>query len=129
MLEVLMGIFVFAMAAVVLGVALLTISACAGIERRTASLERAMALQTETLNVIALKAEKTTSAALKAAVDDLAAALDASRASNRRELGRLWAKIGGERPTRTFENGAALEGDDDLEALVAFQNAKPVQPQ
>lgn len=73
-------------------------------------------------------AEKSGPNVLRGEVDDLAAALDKLRASNRREFGQLWARIGGPaREAKTFENGEPLSDDDELEAVLALQSAQPVR--
>lgn len=71
-----------------------------------------------------------TPTALRAEVDDLRAALDVIRASHRREFGSLWGRLGGKPNGKVIDNdtGLALEGSDELEALLALQRAKPVQP-
>lgn len=74
--------------------------------------------------------EKKSPATLRAEVDDLRGALDRVTASNRREFGALWGKLGPRTPARTFDGttGLPLEGDDELEAVIALQSAKPVGP-
>lgn len=73
-----------------------------------------------------------TPSALKADLDDLRGALDVIRASNRREFGALWGKMGGRGSNngKVFDGGTGLplEGDEELDALLALQTAKPVQP-
>jgi len=75
--------------------------------------------------------ERTSTATLRAELDDLRGALDVIRASNRRELGSLWAKVGGKPNGRIFEHdtGLPLAGDAELDAVIGLQSAKPVQPQ
>jgi len=70
----------------------------------------------------------TTPSALGAEVDDLRAALETQRASNRKELGSLWARVGGRPLSGEFiETRQAPNGD--FEAMLALQSAPVVKPQ
>lgn len=68
---------------------------------------------------------------LRAELDDLRAALDVIRASNRREFGSLWGRLGGRGRQASIidgDTGLPLSGDDEVDAMLALQSAKPVSP-
>lgn len=129
MFEVSMVIFAVAMLAGVSVVARSITSELRATELRTESTLRAHAVAIQGLRKVTAMQ---TPAALKAELDDLRGALDVIRASNRKELGALWGKMGGRGSNngKVFDNdtGQPLEGDDELQALLALQTAKPVQP-
>ena len=64
--------------------------------------------------------ETTTPAVLRAELEDLRAALQIDRVALRKQLGKIWGRIGAER------DGAAepsVAGDDELDAFIALQRA------
>lgn len=63
-----------------------------------------------------------------AELDGLRAALDVTTRSNRREFGKLWARIGGERTETVAPNGAPAANDDTFAAMLALQGTPPVKP-
>lgn len=125
----LMGTFAVVISVGALGVAWSIMSALRVIERRTDSTLRAHAAA---IQGIRKELTTRTPAALKAEVDDLRGALDVIRASNRREFGAVWGKMGGRGSNNgrvlDGDTGQPLEGDDELAAVLALQSAKPVQP-
>lgn len=75
--------------------------------------------------------ERTSNAKLAAELDALRGALDVNRASVRRELGSLWGRLGGRGHRATYvdaETGEAIDGDDEINAMLALQSAKPAGP-
>lgn len=116
--------FALVMAVVALAGVASIISALADGRRRMDSLATR-------LEAVAKTANSSMSAQLRSELDDLRGALDVMRASNRKELGGLWARVGGKREGHVFDgtNGRPLvEGDEELQALLALQSAKPVAP-
>lgn len=77
-----------------------------------------------------------TPAVVTAAIEDLRTALASVNATNRREFGAIWKRLGlaraaaaPERQPNMFDgSGELIEGDEEFDALVALQKAKPVQP-
>ena len=128
MFTALMAVFAVAISAAALGVAWLTISgSAAGVKK----LESWARHANSELMKLKDRVDGTTNSKLKAELDDLRGALDVMRASNRKEFGSLWGKIGrGANNGRVFDGatGAPLTGDDELEAVIALQTAKPVSP-
>lgn len=140
MFQALMVTSAFVIGAAALVVALLTMSACASISRRMASVDRwagdvnhklAQVIPTIT-EIVEGRISSTSQATLRAELDDLRGALDVIRASNRKEFGALWGRMGGRSSGQTSilngETGEPLQGDDELDALLALQRAKPVAP-
>jgi len=123
MFAVLMATFALVIAVVALGGVLLITSRVAATWKATDS--RLTNIRTEITN--------TSTAKLRAEVDDLRGALDVIRASNRKEFGALWGRMGGrgQNSGKVFDgaSGLPLADDDELEAVLALQSAKPVQPQ
>lgn len=74
---------------------------------------------------IAENMRTSTPSAFRAELDDLRAALDVIRASNRREFGSLWARVGAEK--RESSSGVQ-KPDADLETLLEFQARPPAGP-
>lgn len=75
--------------------------------------------------------ERTTNSKLAAEVDALRGAVDVMRNANRKEFGSLWARVGrGPRASAFFDGmtGVPLEGDDEVNAMLALQSAKPAGP-
>lgn len=72
-----------------------------------------------TIETLRRGVESSTNHSLKAAVDDLAAAVDADRARNRKEFGRLWQR------QRAAVDTPAAEGevDPELQAMIDLQRA------
>ena len=89
----LMASFAFAIAVGALGATALLTSRVAALTNAWASIQRELK-QSSTATI---------SASIQAEVDDLRGALDVIRASNRRELGSLWGRLGGKPASRTFE--------------------------
>lgn len=122
MFAALMAIFACVMSVAALGAAWLTISGYKNGAARMDSLAAHVAkLETEVT--------KTSSAVLRAEVDALAGALDASRIANRREFGSIWGRLGGKREET---NGSVVQtrqvGDDSFEAMLALQSLAPSKP-
>lgn len=65
--------------------------------------------------------KRTSTTAIKAEVDALAGALDAFRASNRKELGSLWARLAPPAQTKVVYNGAEETEDARFKALLDLQ--------
>lgn len=106
-----MAIFAVVISVGALGVALLTMSASARTERNTASW----------ISHVNNQVKATSTATLAQQVDDLAAALDALRASNRKEMGKYWARLAsfeeGPQHNHVDESG----GDPDLQQMLDLQ--------
>lgn len=120
MYEASMVFFAIVILAGALVVALLTISASRSGVRRMDSLAAHLAQ-------LEAKMATTGNQELRAAVDDLAAALDVTRASNRREFGAIWGRLGG-KPRPDAITVASAANDDSFEALLALQSTPPVKP-
>lgn len=120
MFEQLMVAFALVIAVAALGGVWLTISACNDGVRRMDSMM-------ELVNELTKRTERTSNASVLAAVDDLRGALDVMRASNRKEFGALWGRLGGRSNGRVLDPDGAVV-DDELAAVLALQSAKPVQP-
>jgi hypothetical protein len=119
--------FALVIAVAACGVGVLTISACADGVRRMDSMQRELTALAH--------APKTTHAALSADLDDLRGALDTMRASNRKEFGSLWGRLGGRPRVAEIETIQATElsmgaNDSSFEAMLALQASPPsVKPQ
>lgn len=75
-----------------------------------------------------------TPAAVTAAVEDLRTALAQVNATNRREFGAIWKRLGLARQVNVAENelpaaNAPAANDDSFAAMLALQSAPPVKPQ
>lgn len=64
-----------------------------------------------------------TPAALRVEVDELRAEVEALRASNRKEFGKLWRRL-----RDAPEADGSLTGDPKLDAILAAQTRGPIQP-
>lgn len=122
MFAVLMACFAVVIGVVALGAVALLIS-------RLSALARGWDFR---LDQLEQKARTKEPAAVQAAVDDLRAALDVLRGSNRKELGALWARVGGRGPQReTFDTqkvGDTFVTEREFEAMIELQRAPPVKP-
>lgn len=86
-------------------------------EARFAHLERHVAQLHGTLEALAKRLDGTTSAVLRADLDDLRAAVEVDRLALRKQLGKIWGKIG-----REPSNGSPLaSGNDELDAWLKLQ--------
>lgn len=107
----------FALFALALVAALLWIR-LASVERRLDSLTNMTAARTP--------------AAVTAAIEDLRTAVASINATNRREFGALWKRVGLSRAVAQAENELPLGGpaanDDAFTAMIALQSADPVKP-
>jgi len=114
-MEALTVFFVVAALAANVACAWLTISVSADGKRRTESALKEM-------SVMLTKSNPNT---YRAVLDDLGAAIEQLRSSNRRELGALWGRLGGRRP--------AADGADvptvDLDEMMRLQSAPPAKTQ
>lgn len=65
-------------------------------------------------------------------LDALEGVVSGHIASNRQELGKIWAKVGGTggntRAPKLFDGETGQEVDGDFEELLRFQRADPVRP-
>lgn len=122
----LQAIFVFALvlsAVVSVGVAWITSRLAARLTRLELRVDR-MRLGFATLSQKLDKLNETSTPALTLArIDDLTAAVDARHASLRRELGRLWARVGKDTPGTTETNGRGVPDDAEFQAMLELQNA------
>ena len=120
MFAVLMACFALAIAALALvGLALLT--------SRAAALTKGLDYRIDRL---AEAVKQTTPTAIKAELDDLRGALDVIRSSNRKELGGLWARIGGKPNSAepvTYDVVPAAN-DSSFAAMLDLQNRPPAGP-
>lgn len=66
-----------------------------------------------------------TPTALKAQLEDLAAAVEALSGSTRKQFGKVWGTIGA---ARSNGHDADDDADDDLQALLALQSAPTPPP-
>lgn len=110
----LMVSFAAASSAVALVVAWSTLHACAAGAKRMDSMSLLIA--------------KTTPETLRAEVDDLRGALDVLRASNRKEFGSLWGRLGG-KPDTAGALPTQREVDGSFAALLDLQSRPPSGPQ
>jgi hypothetical protein len=85
-------------------------------------LERYVADNARELAELRKSFEGSTPAALAARIDDLAAAIEVTRATHRRELGKVWGTLGGGRGD-AGDPPAQVPTDAEFEALIALQNA------
>lgn len=125
MFEVLMVCFAVVLAAAALGVALLATSGYAVDRNQFSAWMKTCDARIEAL---VRESAKRSPETLAAAVDDLRAALDVSRASNRKEFGSLWGRLGGRRPTDgAIGLGAHQidERDGAFDALLDLQSRPP----
>lgn len=129
MFEALMAISALAISVAALVVGRWTMSASAAGIRR---LDSWAGHVNNRLTEISGRVTSTSTSQLRAELDDLRGALDVIRASNRKEFGALWGRMGGRGADRakTFDGatGLPLGDDDELEAVLALQAAKPVGP-
>lgn len=124
-----MAIFALVISVAALGVAWLTMSAsAAGVTKLDSRIDLLQAA-TRALEQRAMKSAPET---LRAELDDLRGALGVLSASNRREFGSLWGRLGGRGSNHgkiiDGDSGLPLEGDDEIEAVLALQRAQPVKP-
>jgi hypothetical protein len=89
---------------------------------RIAALEKLFAELTRRLDVLAASIERTSATKMNAQLDDVRGAVEAMTASHRRELGKIWGRLGAAsnvgRP-----NGDLSEADPDLASLLDLQKA------
>ena len=98
--------------------------------------KRLLAIE-QRLEALALRVAKldadvqvTTPTQLSAELDDIRAAIDISRSSLRRELGALWAKLGGKKESghEQFAVNRNAANDASFEALLDLQSRPPAGP-
>lgn len=126
MFSVLMGAFACVISVVALGVAWLTMSACAAGKRQMALLRPELL---HGLQELESQIGKTSNATLRVEVDALADALEAHRQSSRSEMGRMWKRIGREEASKPAlvdpAEGRELVDGDHFAQMLALQGGKP----
>lgn len=120
MFAVLMAAFAFVMSVGALGVVLWTTYALIAGERA----------QDSRLAELAKELTKITPTSIAAEVDDLRGALDVIRASNRKEFGAIWGRLGGKPASNAIETTMRGSAPDaSFEALLDLQSRPPAGPQ
>lgn len=118
MLALSTAVFALVLVVVALGALGLLMSHVAALTRALASLSTRTALIEQTTS-------KSAPAALAAGLEDLRGALGVMAASNRKQFGSLWARVGRQREPE-YRDGQPV--DEEMGDLLAFQSAAPVRP-
>lgn len=111
----------FALFAVALVVAVLFLSV-ANLHARYRDVE-------QRLNTTVQSSTRASPAAVTAAIEDLRTALAQVQATNRREFGAIWKRVGLSRAAAVEEVAPKAANDDAFDALIALQSADPVKPE
>lgn len=96
------------------------------LQLRTRALGSTLSQLESATRSIASNVERSSNAKLRAEVDGLAAAVETLSATNRREFGKLWARVAPRESTEHRGNG--MLPSDDLSELIALQQAPAVAP-